>query len=75
MASPEPANGVHDLVGRARTRRERWSLRSPASRRCNRPSTGIVDSHALMLALQGDLENAGGLVALQHTCHNACCHA
>ena len=28
------------------------------------PSTGIVDSHALMLALQGDLENAGGLVAV-----------
>ncbi len=25
--------------------------------------TGIVDSHALMLALQGDLENAGGMVA------------
>jgi L-2-hydroxyglutarate oxidase LhgO len=29
------------------------------------PSTGIVDSHALMLALQGDLEAAGGAVALQ----------
>jgi L-2-hydroxyglutarate oxidase LhgO len=28
------------------------------------PSTGIVDSHALMLALQGDLERAGGAVAL-----------
>ncbi|WP_296493428.1 NAD(P)/FAD-dependent oxidoreductase [Rhodoferax sp.] len=28
------------------------------------PSTGIVDSHGLMLALLGDLENAGGLVAL-----------
>jgi len=28
------------------------------------PSTGIVDSHALMLALQGDLERAGGGVAL-----------
>jgi L-2-hydroxyglutarate oxidase LhgO len=28
------------------------------------PTTGIVDSHGLMLALQGDLENAGGLVAL-----------
>lgn len=27
------------------------------------PSTGIVDSHAYMLALQGDLENAGGMVA------------
>lgn len=25
--------------------------------------TGIVDSHGLMLALQGDLENAGGVVA------------
>ncbi|MDP1655852.1 MAG: NAD(P)/FAD-dependent oxidoreductase [Hylemonella sp.] len=28
------------------------------------PSTGIVDSHALMLSLQGDLENASGMVAL-----------
>jgi L-2-hydroxyglutarate oxidase LhgO len=28
------------------------------------PSTGIVDSHAFMLALQGDLENAGGMVVL-----------
>lgn len=28
------------------------------------PSTGIVDSHGLMLALQGDLEAAGGAVAL-----------
>jgi len=27
------------------------------------PSTGIVDSHALMLSLQGDLENAGGVIA------------
>lgn len=29
------------------------------------PETGIVDSHALMLALQGDLEAFGGAVALQ----------
>lgn len=28
------------------------------------PSTGIVDSHALMLSLQGDFENAGGALAL-----------
>lgn len=28
------------------------------------PSTGIVDSHGFMLALQGDLEHAGGAVAL-----------
>jgi L-2-hydroxyglutarate oxidase LhgO len=30
--------------------------------------TGIVDSHALMLALRGDLENAGGVVALRSRC-------
>ncbi len=29
------------------------------------PSTGIVDSHALMLALQGDLARSGGVVALK----------
>lgn len=29
------------------------------------PSTGIIDSHQFMLALQGDLENAGGVVALR----------
>ncbi len=29
------------------------------------PQTGIVDSHAYMLALQGDLEDAGGIVALK----------
>ncbi len=28
------------------------------------PTTGIVSSHDLMTALQGDLENAGGIVAL-----------
>jgi L-2-hydroxyglutarate oxidase LhgO len=28
------------------------------------PSTGIVDSHALVLALQGDIENAAGIVVL-----------
>ena len=31
------------------------------------PGTGIVDSHGLMLALQGDLEVAGGMVALGST--------
>ncbi len=29
------------------------------------PSTGIVDSHALMLALRGDLEAAGGTIAFE----------
>lgn len=26
------------------------------------PSTGILDSHAFMLTLQGDIENAGGVI-------------
>jgi L-2-hydroxyglutarate oxidase LhgO len=29
------------------------------------PETGIVDSHGLMLALQGDLEDAGGMIAFE----------
>jgi len=33
------------------------------------PSTGIVDSHGLMLSLLGDLENAGGTLALRCTVH------
>jgi len=35
------------------------------------PTTGIVDSHAFMLALQGDLERAGGFVALGSAVHSA----
>ncbi len=31
------------------------------------PSTGIVDSHQLMLALQGDLESLGGVVSTHST--------
>ncbi|MBB3769833.1 L-2-hydroxyglutarate oxidase LhgO [Angulomicrobium tetraedrale] len=27
------------------------------------PSTGIIDSHALMLAMRGDIEDAGGMIA------------
>jgi L-2-hydroxyglutarate oxidase LhgO len=29
------------------------------------PSTGIIDSHAYMLALEGDLENAGGAIVFR----------
>ena len=36
-------------------------------RRCLSPETGIVDSHAFMLALQGDLEDAGGVIAFNTT--------
>ena len=29
------------------------------------PETGIIDGHSFMLALQGDLENAGGVIAFE----------
>jgi len=60
------ANGVRDLRLVART--EAKSLEPPLEclAALISPSTGIVDSHALMLSLQGDLEHAGGLVA----CHS-----
>jgi L-2-hydroxyglutarate oxidase LhgO len=35
------------------------------------PSTGIVDSHAFMLALRGDLEAAGGAIATHCRCTSA----
>lgn len=35
------------------------------------PSTGIIDSHALMLSYLGDMENAGGLLALQSVFESA----
>ena len=37
------------------------------------PQTGIIDSHAFMLALQGDFENAGGIVALHGALARAEC--
>jgi L-2-hydroxyglutarate oxidase LhgO len=55
-------NGVHDL--RRITLDELHEL-EPAVRAVAAvysPSTGIIDSHAYMLALQGDLEQAGGTV-------------
>lgn len=60
------ANGVDDLVllGADEARALEPQLNCEAA--LLSPSTGIVDSHGLMLALQGDLENAGGLVV----CHS-----
>ena len=37
------------------------------------PSTGIVDSHSLMISLQGDFENSGGTVVLNSSVSGAVC--
>ncbi|MGB3422987.1 MAG: NAD(P)/FAD-dependent oxidoreductase [Castellaniella sp.] len=65
ISTAAAANGVHDLrrldAGQAQAREP--ALRCIAA--LESPSTGIIDSHGLMLALQGDLESAGGLLALR----------
>jgi L-2-hydroxyglutarate oxidase LhgO len=59
IAARARANGVNDLrrVGAAEARALEPALRCAAA--LLSPSTGIIDSHALMLASQGDAENAG----------------
>ncbi|MGM9427133.1 NAD(P)/FAD-dependent oxidoreductase [Hydrogenophaga sp. MI9] len=67
IADKARANGVADLA--LLTADEAGALEPQL--RCAAallsPSTGIVDSHGLMLALQGDLENAGGMVVCHST--------
>ena len=50
-------------VGRDEARRREPDVRAAAAV-LESPSTGIVDSHALMTCLLGDFENAGGTAAL-----------
>lgn len=64
IAAAAAANGVDDLrpLDRADLARLEPALRGVAG--LFSPSTGIVDSHALMLSYRGALEAAGGAVAL-----------
>ena len=58
------ANGVHDLVwlGAEQAQTVEPALQCLAA--LHSPSTGIVDSHGLMLSLLGDIEHRGGVLAL-----------
>lgn len=58
------ANGCNDLV--MLTREEALALEPSLSclAALHSPSTGIIDSHGYMLALQGDAENDGAALAL-----------
>lgn len=58
------ANGVEDLQWLSRTQAQTLEPELACHGALLSPSTGIVDSHALMLSLQADLENAGGQVVL-----------
>jgi len=65
-------NGVESLrlIDAVEATRLEPSLRCCAA--LHSPETGIVDSHALMLSLAGDLESAGGIVALRSPLQRAC---
>jgi L-2-hydroxyglutarate oxidase LhgO len=67
------ANGVGDLCWLSQQEAQAMEPALQCVAALLSPSTGIVDSHALMLALQGDLENAGGLVALNSPLSQAQC--
>lgn len=67
------ANGVHDLALLTREEARALEPQLVCVAAVHSPSTGIVDSHGLMLALQGDLENAGGLVVLNSPLARAEC--
>ena len=56
------ANGVNDLVLLTREEAQGMEPALFCVAAVHSPSTGIIDSHALMLSLQGDVENAGGMV-------------
>jgi len=58
-------NGVFDLqlLSAAQVREMEPDIHCTAALRS--PDTGIIDSHALMLSLQGDAENAGAMFAFQ----------
>ena len=57
------ANGVVDLQWLARDQALALEPQLDCRAALLSPSTGIIDSHALMLALLGDVEHAGGVLA------------
>jgi L-2-hydroxyglutarate oxidase LhgO len=59
------ANGVTDLVWLSGEEARALEPALVAERALLSPSTGIIDSHALMLALRGDAEAHGAMIAFE----------
>lgn len=59
------ANGVHDLVRLSAAQAQAIEPALSCVAALHSPSTGIVDSHQLMLALQGDAQAAGAVCAFR----------
>jgi len=64
IAATAKANGVDDLVRLTAAEARRIEPAVACVAALLSPSTGIVDSHGLMLALQGHAEAAGGQIVL-----------
>ena len=65
IAKAARANGVGDLEWLTSTQAQRLEPELHCAAALLSPSTGIIDSHALMLAFQGEAEAAGATVALR----------
>ncbi|CDM22676.1 NAD(P)/FAD-dependent oxidoreductase [Castellaniella defragrans] len=59
------ANGMDDLRWLQRGQAQALEPALHCIAALESPSTGIIDSHGLMLALQGDFETAGGMLAFR----------
>jgi L-2-hydroxyglutarate oxidase LhgO len=66
-------NGVNDLVLLSAAQARALEPQVNCVGAIHSPSTGIVDSHGLMLTLQGDIEHAGGMVVLNSALARAAC--
>jgi len=64
IAARAQANGVHDLQWLTRDEALALEPQLLCTRALLSPSTGIIDSHGLMLALLGDAQAAGAMLAL-----------
>jgi L-2-hydroxyglutarate oxidase LhgO len=65
LQSQAEANGVHDLQWLSAAEAHALEPRLQAAAALLSPSTGIVDSHGLMLSLQADAEAHGAMLAFE----------
>lgn len=65
VAAAAAGNGVEEMRFLSRTELAAMEPALRASAGLFSGTTGIIDSHALMLSLQGEIEDAGGAIALE----------
>jgi len=66
-------NGVKGMCWLDRSQARKMEPEMSCVAALHSPNTGIIDSHGLMLNLQGDFENSGGVVAFNSAVTGAVC--